>query len=109
MANKECFTVRTIKPDKLHILTQLFDYNNVEEMIFENRRIIESGAGDIFCLYFGDILIGELRVKYRSDDKNEAADGRAYLYAYRIFRTAVWGNIFCGRLYKGLLPAVTEN
>lgn len=86
MANKECFTVRTIKPDKLHILTRLFDYNNVEEMIFENRRIIESGAGDIFCLYFGDILIGELRVKYRSDDKNEAADGRAYLYAYRIHK-----------------------
>lgn len=85
-SNRENFIVKVIKPDKLKTLTELFDYNDVEDMISENRRMIESGAGDIFCLYFKDRLIGELHVKYKSEDENEASEGRAYLNAYRVHK-----------------------
>ncbi len=81
---RENFIVRAIKSDRLKTLTALFDYNDVEAMIDENRRMIESGAGDIFCLYLMDRLVGELHVSYKSDDKDKTAGGRAYLSAYRV-------------------------
>lgn len=84
--NSENFTVTVIKPEKLQTLTRLFDYNNVEEMLAENRRMIESGAGDIFCLYFGESLIGELHVSYTGADEHKTAAGRAYLSAFRIHK-----------------------
>lgn len=86
MVYKELFTVRTLRPEKLHILTRLFDYNNVGEMIAENRCMIESGAGDIYCLYFGEILVGELHVSYNDVDEHKTAEGRAYLSAFRVHK-----------------------
>ena len=40
---------------------------------------------DIFALFDNDKLIGELHVKYESEDKREAVRGRrAYLFAFRV-------------------------
>ncbi len=101
--NSENFTVRVMKPEKLQTLTRLFDYNNVWEMLAENRRRIESGAGDIFCLYFGELLIGELHVSYSGEDPHKTAQGRAYLSAFRIHKD------FRGRgLGKFLLRTVIQ-
>ena len=67
------------------MLTNLFNYKDVNEMITENARDIENGVIDIFALFDGDKIIGELRVKYVSGDERFAEKGkRAYLYAFRI-------------------------
>lgn len=77
--------VEKLSVENLIVLTELFAYNDVEQMITECTRSIQNGSIDIFVLYDNDVLIGELRVKYESDDENFAIRGRrAYLYAFRI-------------------------
>lgn len=77
--------VRKLKTTELPLLLQLFNYKNVDEMIAENTRDIENSIIDIFALFNRDKIIGELRVKYISDDNRFAEKGkRAYLYAFRI-------------------------
>lgn len=77
--------VRKLKTTGLPLLIQLFNYKNVDEMIAENTRDIENSAIDIFALFDGDNIVGELRVKYICDDNHFAEKGkRAYLYAFRI-------------------------
>lgn len=79
------YIVRKLKTTELSLLPQLFNYKNVNEMICENTRDTETGIIDIFALFDGDKIIGELRVKYISDDNRFAEKGkRAYLYAFRI-------------------------
>ena len=78
-------TVRKIAVEELPMLTELFDYNNISEMIEENTCLIENGTDDIFILLNEDKLLGELHVRYESNDPMEAVKGkRAYLYAFRI-------------------------
>ena len=44
-----------------------------------------NGSIDIFGLFRGDALLGELRVRYTADDDRLAVRGvRAYLYAFRV-------------------------
>ena len=77
--------VRKLKTNEIFILTNLFNYKDVADMIAENTRDIENGVIDIFALFDGDKIIGELRAKYVSDDNRFAEKGkRAYLYAFRI-------------------------
>lgn len=79
------YTVVPLSPGQLPLLVRLFDYNDVEDMIRSNTAFINSGDIDIFALFDGDEIIGELRAKYRSADEIEAVPGRrAYLYAFRI-------------------------
>lgn len=79
--------IQKITIEELPMLTELFDYNNISEMIRENTRLIESGTNDIFILLSEDKLLGELHVRYESDDPLEAIRGkRAYLYAFRIHK-----------------------
>ena len=69
----------------LYCLTELFEYNNVEQMISECTHNIQNGMIDIFVLYEKDVLIGELHVMYENDDENYAVrDRRAYLFAFRV-------------------------
>lgn len=69
----------------LNILTELFDYNDVEQMIFECTKDIQNGIIDIFVLYDNNVLIGELHVMYESENINYAIRGkRAYMFAFRI-------------------------
>lgn len=79
------YIVRKLKTTEILLLTHLFNYKNVDEMIAENTRDIEIGAIDIFALFDDDKIIGELRVKYISDDNRFTEKGkRAYLYAFRV-------------------------
>ena len=79
--------VRKIKTTELPILTQLFNYKDIDDMIAENTRSIENGIVDIFALFDDGKLIGELHVKYDNEDKDFAEKGkRAYLFAFRIHR-----------------------
>ena len=77
--------VRKLKVSEISMLTVLFKYKDVNDMIAENTRDIENGVIDIFTLFDDDKIIGELRAKYISDDNRFAEKGkRAYLYAFRI-------------------------
>lgn len=79
------YFVRTLKPHELPMLTALFQYNDPTEMIKENTYRIENGIMDIFALFSGNQLVGELRATYESKDRLEAErNKRAYLSAYRI-------------------------
>lgn len=93
----------------LCILTELFDYNSVEQMIAECTHDIQNGIIDIFVLYEKDVLIGELHVMYESDDENYAVRGRrAYIFAFRIregFQNKGYGTY----LLKTVLTALKEN
>ena len=78
-------TARPLKTAELPTLTSLFTYHDTAEMLAANTSAIESGEIDIFGLYEGNALIGELRVRYRDGDERRVAAGRrAYLYAFRV-------------------------
>ena len=93
----------------LHILTQLFAYNNVEQMITECSQDIQNGVIDIFVLYENDVLVGELHVMYESNDENYAVRGRrAYMFAFRVredFQNKGYGTY----LLKNVLAILKEN
>jgi len=72
---------------ELYRLTELHDYNNVEEMIAQSTDEMQKNIIDIFVLKDGRNLVGELHVMYQSEDVNFAVRGRrAYLFAFRIHR-----------------------
>ncbi len=101
--------VRKLKTTELSLLTQLFNYKNVDEMIAENTRDIETGIIDIFALFDGDKIIGELRVKYISDDNRFAEkDKRTYLYAFRIHQKHQ-GKGLGNFLLENVLESLAEN
>ena len=87
--------IKKLKARDLHVLSELFDYNNVEQMITECTYNIQNGIIDIFVLYDNNTLIGELRARYESNDKSYAIrNRRAYLYAFRVregFRNKGYG------------------
>ena len=79
--------VRKLKTSELSMLTQLFNYKDIDDMITENTRSIKNGIVDIFALFDDGKLIGELHVKYDNKDKDFAEKGkRAYLFAFRIHK-----------------------
>lgn len=101
--------VEKLQVHNLHILTELFKYNNVEQMVFECKQDIQNGIIDIFVLYDKDVLIGELHVMYESDDENYAIrDRRAYMFAFRVrkdFQNKGYGT----HLLKTVLSVLKEN
>ena len=101
----EKLSIRILKPNKLSVLTELFTYNDVSEMITSNTKKMENGEIDVFCLYLEERLIGELRVAYTHKDSRFAIMGKkAYLYALRIHKD------FRGNGYgKYLLDEVINN
>lgn len=77
--------VKRLGAQELGQLKKLFAYKDPQAMVRENAALLAQGAADIFALYQGRWLIGELRVKYKSEDARETQPGRrAYLYAFRI-------------------------
>ena len=79
--------IRKLKATELSILTQLFNYKDIDDMIFENTRNIQNGIVDIFALFDNNKLIGELHVKYDNEDKDFAEkEKRAYLFAFRVHK-----------------------
>ena len=103
------YTVKTLSVREIPMLTALFIYKNVNEMIAENTRDIETGIIDIFALFDDDKIIGELRVKYISDDNRFAEKGkRAYLYAFRVHKK-YQGKGLGNFLLEDVLTILTEN
>lgn len=77
--------VKKLNTNELSLLSKLFHYKYLDEMITENTRLIENDEIDIFALFTSSKLIGELRVMYKNEDNQFAIEGqRAYLYAFRI-------------------------
>ena len=106
--------INTVRIEKLAVhdlyrLTELFEYNNVEQMIAECTRDIQNRRIDIFVLYENGVLIGELHVMYENDDENFAVRGkRAYLFAFRVrkeYRNKGYGT----RLLKTVLTRLKED
>lgn len=101
--------VRKLKVSEISKLTELFKYKDVNEMIVENTKEMENRVIDIFGLFDGDKIIGELRVKYISDDNRFTEKGkRVYLYAFRIHqkhRGKGLGNF----LLENVLKILSEN
>ena len=62
MGEKFMNMVRKLEINELSMLTELFKYKDVSEMIAENTRDTENGIIDSFALFDGDKIIGELRV-----------------------------------------------
>lgn len=78
-------TIRIIGKEELSLLLSLHQYNEPEKMLFQNAELIENASIGIYGLFFGDNILGELRVKYTTTDASVAFNGiRAYLYALRI-------------------------
>lgn len=101
--------IKKLSPEELDILTELFDYNDVEQMKQKCSYDILNKAADIYVLYDNDVLIGELHAKYKDDNENFAQKGkRAYLYAFRVredFQNKGYGTY----LMKGVLSLLKEN
>ena len=101
--------VRKLNTSELSILTNLFNYKDVDDMIAENTRDIESGVIDIFALFDNEKIIGELRAKYISDDNRFAEKGRrVYLYAFRIHKD-YQGKGLGSYLLENVLTILKEN
>ena len=117
----EKLSIRLLKSNELNILTELFSYNDVSEMIASNTKKIENGEIDVFCLYIEDRLIGELRTVYTHKDSRFAIMGKkAYLYALRIhkdFQGNGYGkhllneviNLLCEKGYREFTIGVEED
>lgn len=77
-------TIRKITTEELPLLTELFEYNDIDGMIAENAKGIEGGSIDIFVMLDGERPVGELHVAYESDDERAIPGKRAYLSAFRV-------------------------
>lgn len=78
-------SVRSLKANELALLFRLFDYNDRNDMLAENTRRINNGEIEIFGLFEGERLIGEIRAAFTHSDERFAVKGtRAYLFAFRI-------------------------
>lgn len=86
-----------MKVEELPTLSQLFEYHDLDAMIADKTNVITNNTGCIFALYVEARLVGELHVKYRSEDALEAVlHQRAYLFAYRIqddYQGKGWGKL----------------
>ena len=77
--------IRKLTPGELPLRLGLCNFRDPEEMILENTKRINQGIADIFGMFEGTDLIGELSVKYDSDDTLQTVPRqRAYLYAFRL-------------------------
>ena len=100
--------IEKLTVQQLPLLTELFDYNDADQMIAECTRDIQSGAVDIFVLFDQQRPVGELHVRYESDDARYARRGqRAYLFAFRI-REELQGRGLGTRLLKTVLALLEQ-
>lgn len=77
--------VRPLGICELPALLALFAYDDIEDMLSENKQKLAENAIDIFGLFYRERLVGELRAAYVCEDRLFAVWGcRAYLYAFRV-------------------------
>lgn len=88
-------------------MTQLFDYNDVDEMLEQNKRDIESEVSDIFVMFDDGRPVGELHAAYDSGDERTVRGKRAYLSAFRV-REEYRGRGYGKELLRYVIDALTE-
>ncbi|MCH5323751.1 MAG: GNAT family N-acetyltransferase [Eubacterium sp.] len=102
------YIIKKATPVDLPLLKELFDYNDISAMIEENTRNILNGTIDIFLLFGDEKPLGELHVKYESEDEREAVRGRrVYLFAFRI-REEYQGRGLGKRLLQSVIDTLCE-
>lgn len=100
--------VAKLEEENLRILTELFDYHDVDQMVTQCAHQIRNGISDIFVLYDQGVLLGELHAMYFSEDERYAVPGRrAYLYAFRV-REGYQNQGYGTFLMKAVLAALQE-
>ena len=100
--------VKRICKEELPILLQLCQYNNPEQMLSANSELLDRSSIDIYGLFYGSAIIGELRAKYRDQDPAVALPGRrAYLYALRILEN--YRNLGLGTYLLNSVISMLEN
>ena len=99
--------IRKLSIAELPLLTQLFDYNDIDAMIAENEREITTGNVDIFAMFDNTRLIGELHAAYTCDDERTVKGQRAYLFAFRIHEE-YQGRGYGKQLLQSAINALTE-
>ena len=98
--------VEKLSAEDLSILTELFDYHDVQRMIAECAWEIQSRKIDIFVLFDQGMLVGELHAMYENEDARMASRGRrAYLFAFRV-REDCQGKGYGTHLMKTVLAAL---
>lgn len=101
--------VERLAAENLSVLTELFEYHDVQQMIAECARDIRSGKIDIFVLFDQGMLVGELHAMYESEDVRMASRGRrAYLFAFRV-REGCQRKGYGTHLMKTVLAALSED
>ena len=101
--------VEKLSAEDLSILTELFDYHDVQRMIAQCAREIQSRKIDIFVLFDQGMLVGELHAMYENEDVCMASRGRrAYLFAFRV-RESCQGKGYGTHLMKTVLAALRED
>ena len=100
-------SIRKLSINELPLLTKLFDYNDVDAMIEQNKREIEAGIVDIFVITEDNRLIGELHAAYQSDDERAIVNQRAYLFAFRVHKDH-WGHGYGKRLLQYVINVLEE-
>ncbi len=77
--------VRPLSVAELPLLLALFPYDDPQQAIAGYARELESRESDVFGLFAGSALLGELHARYADTDPLVAITGkRAYLFAYRV-------------------------
>lgn len=100
--------IEKLAENNLRVLTDLFDYHNVDQMVAQCAHQIRNGIIDIFVLYDQGLLLAELHAMYANADENFAVPGkRAYLYAYRV-REGYQNQGYGTCLLKAVLAALQE-
>lgn len=100
--------ISELKVKDLAVLSILFDYNDVQEMLHENAKLLNNQEIDIFGLHYDGQIIGELRVRYNDNDTRFAAlHKRAYLYAFRIL-DYYQGKGLGNHLLQGVLQILSD-
>lgn len=101
--------IERLTASDLGVLTELFEYNDAEQMMAKCAEDIRVGRIGIFLLYEGDLAVGELRAMYGHDDERFAVKGkRAYMYAFRVrdgYRSRGYGSY----LLKSVLDILQED
>lgn len=101
-------TVRPLSVNELHKLTDLFHYNDVQAMIDDTAQSIEQRRTDVFGLFKGTRLIGELHAMYQCEETDKVIPGkRAYLYAFRVHKK-YQGQGFGNYLLKKVVDIIAE-
>src|SRR5574344_1992688 len=81
------YAVEKLFPHDFRLLTELYRYDDEEQMLRENSDEFYLEATEIYVIRDGKRLAGELHVRFTGDDPDFTADNRrVYFFAFRVRR-----------------------